>query len=71
MVLGRRYVPQLFDFVNLIPGSLADKERISQVGDPIEALAVANVFGDHGVYIGSVSNKPPFQVYCLSHKALS
>ncbi|KAJ0116060.1 hypothetical protein J7T55_005006 [Diaporthe amygdali] len=24
------------------------------VGDPIEALAVANVFGDHGIYIGSV-----------------
>src|SRR5207249_229637 len=23
-------------------------------GDPLEAAAVANVFGDHGVYIGSV-----------------
>ncbi|KKY36228.1 putative polyketide synthase [Diaporthe ampelina] len=27
------------------------------VGDPIEALAVANVFGDHGIYIGSVDYK--------------
>ena len=27
----------------------------TQVGDPLEAIAVGNVFGDHGIYIGSVS----------------
>lgn len=36
---------------------LANK-GFSQVGDPIEALAVANVFGDHGIYIGSVVYSP-------------
>lgn len=46
-----------------MPVSLADNERLSQVGDPIEALAVANVFGDHGVYIGSVTHKPPTHSY--------
>ncbi|KAK7718985.1 Type I Iterative PKS [Diaporthe eres] len=38
------------------------------VGDPIEALAVANVFGDHGVYIGSsllknASSRSPPKLY--------
>ncbi|KAJ0427166.1 hypothetical protein BJY00DRAFT_307147 [Aspergillus carlsbadensis] len=28
----------------------------TQVGDPIEATAVGNVFGEHGVYIGSVKS---------------
>ena len=28
----------------------------TQVGDPIEAIAVSNVFGDYGIYIGSVSS---------------
>lgn len=37
----------------------ADNEKLSQVGDPIEALAVANVFGDHGIYIGSVTSQNP------------
>lgn len=34
---------------------------IIQVGDPIETAAVANVFGEHGIFIGSVSlsNPPP------------
>ena len=27
----------------------------TQVGDPLEATAVGNVFGDYGIYIGSVS----------------
>lgn len=36
---------------------MANTGRLSQVGDPIEALAVANVFGDNGIYIGSVSNE--------------
>ncbi|TVY85232.1 Highly reducing polyketide synthase FUM1 [Lachnellula suecica] len=26
----------------------------TKIGDPIEAKAVANVFGDHGIYIGSI-----------------
>lgn len=41
-----------------MPICLADTKRLSQVGDPIEALAVANVFGDCGTYIGSVIHKP-------------
>jgi acyl transferase domain-containing protein len=31
------------------------------VGDPIEVQAVANVFGEHGIYIGSVSPRAPFR----------
>ena len=27
----------------------------TQVGDPLEAMAVARVFGNDGIYIGSVS----------------
>ncbi len=27
----------------------------TQVGDPLEATAIGNVFGDYGIYIGSVS----------------
>jgi hypothetical protein len=27
-----------------------------QVGDPIETAAVANIFGEYGIYIGSVRN---------------
>lgn len=29
----------------------------TQVGDPLEAGAVASVFGDHGIFIGSVSEQ--------------
>lgn len=47
----------LLDPLTLMPSYSTDNERSSQVGDPIEALAVANVFGDHGIYIGSVTYK--------------
>lgn len=33
----------------------------TQVGDPLEAGAVASVFGDHGIFIGSVSEQKELQ----------
>lgn len=57
MALGRQYVAPLLDFIALMLDYLTDNEKLSQVGDPIEALAVANVFGDHGIYIGSVTSE--------------
>ena len=35
------------------------------VGDPIEVQAVANVFGEHGIYIGSVSSRVLFPLPAL------
>lgn len=34
------------------------------VGDPLEAQAIANVFGDHGVFIGSVCSKLILSNHC-------
>jgi hypothetical protein len=36
-----------------------------QVGDPLEAGAVANVFGEYGIYIGSVSAIRQFSSHFL------
>lgn len=35
--------------------TIITNENCIQVGDPIETQAVANVFGEHDIYIGSVS----------------
>jgi len=41
------------DYKPALPPSLLMK-HFTQVGDPIETAAVANIFGEYGIYIGSV-----------------